>query len=84
VYYPPEYLEGLDGISMAKMLCHQVLNLRRTKKLLAITETFGISMKKGGFLFTRPFMKLFLEKAGEGRDEGDSPFTDNELSMMSD
>jgi hypothetical protein len=61
-----------------------VINLRRTKKLLAITETFGITMKKGGFLFTKPLMELFLKKAGKGRAEGDSPFTANELSFMSD
>jgi hypothetical protein len=62
-YYPPEYLVGRDNINLAKMLCHQVLNLRRTKKLLAITETFEITMKTGGFLFTKPLMKF-------GRVEG--------------
>jgi hypothetical protein len=78
-YYPPEYLVGRDSISLAKLLCHQILNLRRTKKLLAINETFGVTMKKGGFLFTRTFMQIFLKKAG-----GNYPFTPNELSLMAD
>jgi hypothetical protein len=59
-YFPPEYLVGRDNIRLAKMLCHEVLNLRRKKKLLAITETFGITMKKGGFLFTKPLMICFV------------------------
>jgi hypothetical protein len=83
-YFPPECLACKDEITeaLANMLCYKILNLRRLKKALAINQAFGITMRTGDLLFTKPFVDAFLKKAREGSEDGQSPFTGNELAML--